>query len=479
MMSMRALLYRMLRLCSAKALVLLAVLGLIFTPPILIAYAELEKAELAQAAEDFPMAASSYARAVRFLPWRVDLWENAARASFLADSPEPAIALYEAALRRGSLSANGWELYGLAYWQGGNFQAAREIWLEGVEAYPSHAVFYHHLSAVYFEQGDWPAERDALEHWIALGSEPDAAAHYRLAVLSSANEPDRALGQFLLAASLDEQFNPAMKTMRTALNLAALETDESRRLVVIGRGLGLVNEWVLAEDAFHQAAAADGENAEAWAWLGEARQQLGRDGHAELDKASSLDSADPIVHGLRGLYWMRQGQPEQALAEYRMAAVLDPANPLWQVSVGEAYASMGDLPPALESYIHAAEMAPGDVNHWRILAVFCARNGVQVEEIGLPAARKALALAPDDVQGLDALGLIFITLGRPEEARYHLLQAVELESDFALAHLHLGIVYLQLYDQGAAFDHLRRARELDVDGVVGEQAQALLTQYFP
>jgi tetratricopeptide (TPR) repeat protein len=476
---MRALLSRMLRLRSTQALILLTVIGLIFTPPVLTGYAELENAESAQAEGDFSSAASSYARAARFLPWRVDVWEKAATASFLADRHEPAIALFEAALRRGSLSANGWELYGLAHWQDGNLQSAREIWLGGVEAYPSHAAFYRHLGAVYFEQGDWPAERDALERWLALGGEADAAAHYRLAILSSVNEPERALGQFLLAASLGEQYDSAVETMRTALNLAALETDESRRLVVIGRGLGLVNEWALAEEAFRQAVAADGENAEAWAWLGEAGQQLGRDGRAELDKALSLGSANPIVHSLRGLYWARQGQPKQALAEYRAAAKRDPGNPLWQVSMAEAYAGLGDLPPALEAYLRAVELAPGDANYWRLLAVFCVRYGVQVEETGLPAARQAATLAPDDPQALETLGWTVLALGRADEARYHLARALALAPDFALAHLHFGMAALQSGDRTAAYQHLLRARDLDPGGAVGEQAGVLLARYFP
>lgn len=476
---MRALLSRMLRLGSAQALVLLAVIGLIFTPPVLTGYVELKNADLAQAEGDFFSAAASYTRAARFLPWRADLWEKAATASFLADHPEPALALYETALQRGSLSARGWELYGLAHWQDGNLQAAQEIWLGGLQAYPSHAAFYHHLSAVYFEQGDWPAERDALEQWLALGGGPDAAAHYRLALLSSVDEPDRALGQFLLAASLDEQFDPVVETMRTALNLAALETDESARLVVIGRGLGLVNEWALAEQAFRQAAAADGDNAEAWAWLGEAGQQLGRDGSAELDKALSLGSANPIVHSLRGLYWTRQGQPEQALAEYRGAAELDPENPLWQVSMAEAYAGLGDLPPALEAYLRAVELAPGDAAYWRLLAVFCVQYGVQVEETGLPAARQAATLASDDPQALDALGWTLLSLGRVDEARYHLARALELAPDFALAHLHFGMAALQANDRTAAYQHLLRARDLDAGGPVGKQAQTLLARYFP
>ena len=115
---------------------------------------------------------------------------------------------------------------------------------------------------------------------------------------------------------------PQWKPCALPLNLALLETDEASRLVIIGRGLGWWTSGRWQRQAYRQAVAADGENAEAWAWLGEAEQQLGQDGRAELDQALSLDRKNPIVRSLRGLYWMRQGRPVQALSEYKLAASL-------------------------------------------------------------------------------------------------------------------------------------------------------------
>ena len=57
-----------------------------------------------------------------------------------------------------------------------------------------------------------------------------------------------------------------------------MERGDSARLVVIGRSLGLVEEWALAARAFNEAVQADDSNAEARAWLGEARQHIDEDG---------------------------------------------------------------------------------------------------------------------------------------------------------------------------------------------------------
>jgi tetratricopeptide (TPR) repeat protein len=468
---MRALLY--------KGLILLAVIGLIAIPPILTGYASLRQAESAWESGDFSHAATAYERSARLLPWRGDVWEQAAMGQSFMGNFDNSILLFERAEQRNTLSAEGWDLLGQSHWLKGDHESAIASWDRGVEAYPLHARFYAHLSKAYFEKGDIRAEQEALEQWVASEGETDTAAHYRLGLLLSISEPDRAIGEFLLAASLDPQYDSAVETMRTTLNLASLETDDSSKLVLTGRGLGLVNEWPLAAQAFRQAVTADGKDAEAWAWLGEAEQQLGQDGRAELDKALSLDRTNPIVRSLRGVYWMRQDRGDQALAEYLLAAEYDPDNPAWRISVGEAYAQRGDLQAALASYLRATEMAPTDVTVWRALAAFSAQYNMQLEDIGLPAAQMAVELSGEDPLALDMLGWTLALLERYDEARDTLEHALSLDPELPQAHLHLGIVALQTDDWEAAKEHFQQASDLDPAGPVGEQAQMLLNQYFP
>jgi Flp pilus assembly protein TadD len=104
---------------------------------------------------------------------------------------------------------------------------------------------------------------------------------------------------------------------------------------------------------------------------------------------------------------------------------------------------------------------------------------VQVEQTGLPAARHAASLAPNDPLTLDTLGWTLTLLEQPGEALYHLARALSLEPSLASAHLHYGIAALQANDRTTAYQHLLQARDLDADGPVGQQAQALLNQYFP
>src|SRR4030095_2592310 len=123
------------------------------------------------------------------------------------------------------------------------------------------------------------------------------------------------------ASQLDPELDPAVQTLRTALNLASINGSPSGRLVIIGRGLGLVNEWGLARAAFEEAVKKDEKNAEAWAWLGGANQQMGVScgGNGEHNQALDLNPNSSTVRGLRGLYFQRVGNFRQALTEFESA----------------------------------------------------------------------------------------------------------------------------------------------------------------
>jgi tetratricopeptide (TPR) repeat protein len=453
--------------------------GLVLIPPVVTGYANLRQAEMAYRDSDFLRAGEAYEQAAVLLPWQPELWDRAGLSQIHEENYPEARRMFETAKQREALSDAGWDGLGLSYYEMGDLRAAVDAWNTGSREYPSYTGYSFHLGQAYRELGNTPAEIGALEKWVAKGGESDAWAHYRLGILLAVSNPERAIQEYLLASSLDSAFDPVADTMKTALNLAGLERDESRRLVIVGRGLGLVDEWSLAHQAFSQAVAADGQNAQAWAWLGEAEQQLGRDGREQLDMALQLGAEDPLVHSLRGIYWTRQGQFEQALWEYQLASEYDPGNPAWQISIGEAYSNNGDLQYALESFINATEMDPANAVYWRLLAEFCARYDVQVAEIGLPAAQMAVELTGEDPLALDTLGWVLLLLQQYNEAQDSLEHALNLDPELASGYFHLGILAMQLDEWDSGRDYLLQARDLDKIGTVGGQAQILLDQYFP
>ncbi len=268
--------------------VLLALLAAVLVPVIFTGTNDLQAAKSAlnegRAAEAAPL----FESAARDLFWRKDLWEQAGLAAYSSGDRASSVRLLEIARQEHSISAEGWDTLGAVFWIDHDVTTAMSIWESGSQSFPKSAPLYDHLIMAYHERGNFPAEQAALIKRLSLG--PDAAAHYRLGLLLTLSEIGRAQQEFNAASSLDPEYGPAATTLVSALNSAELESDPAQRLVIIGRGLGLVEEWGLALKAFEQAASLDGSNAEAWAWLGEARQHQGQDGRRELDKALSEGS---------------------------------------------------------------------------------------------------------------------------------------------------------------------------------------------
>jgi tetratricopeptide (TPR) repeat protein len=454
------------------SLILLLILLAIFAPLLISGYVELGRAK---ASISYAEAAEHYLKAAQRLPWRADLYELSGHAYYHAKEYGKADAVYQEAFQQGVFSPEGWVAWGDVNYLQDDPERATEIWEQALEqGHPSENL-YSRLAEIYQSRGDISTATETLQKYVSVHPE-DASARYRLGLLLTLSDPERALTELLSASQLETQFDPAVQTLRTALNLAALEDSLSRRSVVIGRGLGLVNEWQLARIAFEEAVHLDRENADAWAWLGEAKHQTGMTeaGDKEFQQALKLNPNSSTVRGLRGLYLQRIGNFREALKEFETAARLEPNNPTWQVSIGETHAKLGDLIQALKSYQTATTLAPEDPSYWRMLAVFCAQNNVNVKDVGVPAAQKAVVLDGDDADSLDVLGWLLTLDARYEEAGRMLDRALELDSKNGSAHLHLGMLYLQMNDRASAYDHLVQARDLG-----SHEAEIILDQYFP
>ena len=454
------------------SLILLLILLAIFVPFIVSGYAELDKA---MSSTSYVEAAVHYRKAAQRLPWRPDLYELSGHAYYHAKEYGQADAVYQEALRRGALTAEGWVAWGDVNYLRDDPQRATEIWEQALEQEHPSEHLYSRLAEIYQSRGETSIAAETLQKYVSLHQE-DAAARYRLGLLLALSDPARALTELLGASQLDPQLDPAAQTLRTALNLAAIEDSASARAVVIGRGLGLVNEWQLARLAFEEAIRLDDENADAWAWLGEANHQLGMPeaSNPEFEQALKLNPNSSTVRGLRGLYLQRIGNYREALGEFEAAARLEPGNPTWHVSIGETYTKLGDLIQALDSYQTATALAPEDPAYWQLLAVFCAQNNVNVRGVGVPAAQKAVVLAGQDPASLDVLGWLLTLDARHAEAERMLHRALELDPQNGPAHMHLGMLYLQMNNRASAYDHLVRARDLG-----SREAEVILNQYFP
>lgn len=430
---------------------------------------DLRQAKQAQEAGNHAEASAAYARAARVFFWRSDLWEQAGINASLAEDYTQAIAYLTL---NEPHTEEGWFRLAASHYQLGDPESAHTATLHG-----SSLRLYDLQALILYEQKDWASERIAREQQVQLGSE-DAFVHYRLGLLLALYSPQDALPMLTRASTLNPEVAPAVETLRAALALSSTQADESQRMVSIGRAFGLVEEWELALAAFTSAVELDEKNAEAWAWLGLTKQQQGQQGGADLDRAVSLDDDNPTIRGMRALYWIRQGDDRRALEDYLLAAEYDAENPTWQAGIGATHQRLGDLIAALEAYQRAVELAPLDAGYWRLLAEFCVANGVYVEEIGLPSAQQAAALAPQDALVLDTLGSAYSASGRYANAEQSFLNAIEIIPDFYDAHIHLALNYLAQNERAAAFNTLTFVRDAG-DAAHRETAIRLLEYYFP
>jgi tetratricopeptide (TPR) repeat protein len=460
------------RTIARISLILLAILLAVFGPIIVSGYSELEKAA---ASTSYAEAAEHYQRAAQRLPWRADLYELSGHAYYHAKDYARADAAYQKAFDRRAFSPEGWVAWGDVNYLRDDQQRATGIWEQALDQQNPSEHLYSRLAEIYQSRGETNQAAEALQKYVSAHPE-DAAARYRLGLLLTLSDPDRALTELLSASQLDPQLDPAVQTLRTALNLASIDDSASARSVITGRGLGLVSEWQLARLAFEEAIRLDENNADAWAWLGEAHHQmkLPEAGNTEFKHALALDSRSPTVRGLYGLYLQRTGNFREALTEFQAAAALEPENPTWLVSIGETHAKLGDLIEALDTYQKATTLAPEDPGTWRLLAIFCAQNNVNVRDVGVPAAQKAVVLNGGDPTSLDVLGWLLTLDARYEESERMLNRALELDPHNGSAHLHLGMLFMQMNNRTSAYDHLLQARDLG-----NQEAEMILAQYFP
>lgn len=448
---------------------LLLLLAAFIASLILNGYAELRQVN---ASSSYNEIAEHYLRAAQRLPWRADLYELSGHAYFHAKEYARANDMYQIALEKNALSPAGWMAWGDVNYLNGNKPRALELWKQALEQDEFSNEIYLRLAQAAREDEDYAAAVQYLQDYLAL-EQNDALAHYQLGLLLTLTGADEATAELNHASQLDGQFAPPAETLRAALSRASRAGMPAEKFVILGVGLGAVNEWTLARAAFESAVRADDTNAEAWAWLGEANQQNGRDGSAELDRALELNPNSSVVHGLRGLYFQQVGNHHAALTEYQVAASLEPLNPARFVSLGEAYAWTGDLIRALEAFQYAVTLAPGDATYWRALADFCGRQGIHLEDIGIPAAQRAVTL-DGGAANLDTLGWLLLLDARYVEAERILSDALKADPQNASAYFHLGLLHLQTGDRTAAFENLIHARDLG-----SPDAEAVLKQNFP
>jgi tetratricopeptide (TPR) repeat protein len=315
------------------------------------------------------------------------------------------------------------------------------------------------LARAYLRLGDVANATTVIQEWAVRESQEPLAIYY-LGLYQTLASPAEAITTLQKAAGISPEFENAYRQVQTAVNLGQLQDNPAYQALVLGRAYGSLGEWELAQYAFTAAVRADPLYAEAHAWLGEAQQQLGGDGSVELEKALTLNPDSVLAQAMNALALQRQGNAQGALVFLEKVATQEPDNPEWLIALGQSRAITGDLENALVEFQKSVALQPNNVATWQALADFSLAYQYAVDTDGIPAANKAVLLAPDDPHSLDLVGQAALMNGKPGEAEGYFTKAIAEDPRYAPAHLHLALVYLQYEDYSTAIAELEKAASL-------------------
>jgi predicted Zn-dependent protease len=285
------------------------------------------------------------------------------------------------------------------------------------------------------------------------------------------------------AANRDPSYSAAVQSLRGSLALFASTEHPAYGWLMIGRSLGAIDQWALAEEAFHQSTGLSPEYAEAWAFLSEARAHNGGSGRPEMERALQLSPGSPLVNALNAIALRRQAHYAEALEFLKDVALQEPEEPFWLVEIANTLVAQGDLMAALGYFQRAAALDDENTIYWQALAMFSVDYNVDIRGVGLPAARQAVMLAPEDPSALDVMGWALANLDDSITGERFLQQALALDPAHPLANLHLAQIYLRRQQNREAYLYLKQAAGQSGSAgpsaaAVAETARRLLKQYF-
>lgn len=459
---------------NTRTYILLALALFVTLPPLT---AGLQSLRLAQSQP--AQAAHYYARAARLLPWRTDLWQQAGLAALQQGDYTTATQYLQRAQSLGALDPDGWYALGQAWQQSGQKDKARQVWEAMRVSGIRHAPMLSRLAEIYEAKANFDAAIAARRAQLDI-TPSDAQARLRLGLMLAAQADPAALTELTRAGQDDPNLEPATRSVHTALNAAFLQPDPAYQLATIGRGLAEAGEWLLAQAAFIHAIQSNRTYAEAWAWLGETRQQLGyTDGGQYVNYAYQLNPNSPMVLALYALYHQRSGEDTLAQRAFEELTRREPQNPVWWAALGSAQARSGLLPQALQSYQAAVALRPQDPAYYKLLAEFCADYDFMALEVGVSAALEARLLDPQDPETRVLQARLMLLAGYEDTALKLLDQALALDPENATATYYKGFIYFNRGEINLARTYLTLAATRDPNGSIGAQARNILERYLP
>lgn len=365
---------------------------------------------------------------------------------------------------------------GDAYWGAGQEPAAIQTWEQGRLSGAESDEFLTRLRTAYLDEKNWEKAAEVLTLW--LERHDDLEARYRLGLIRAALEPGDALP--LLAGMEDAPAPLAQnaKSLEAVIRAAGAIGDPAYWYARTGEELIRLGEPALAVEALRRATEENPEYGDAYSLLGLAQETLGMDPGESYQLGVQYAPDSAIACLLYGTWLQKNGEPVLARWWLTRAWANKPGD--WKIAsaLAEACFESGELAGAEDWLARAVESGPEDPDAWMTMASFYIEHDLLVEENGIPAARKAVLLAPENARALDLLGYGWLKAGDFQEAKRFFQMSLSADPNSPETHLHLALLFLQEENAQDAAAELNRVISLDPEGIYGAKAGALLADLW-
>ena len=447
--------------------------------------ASLDAVKGAQKAHDPVAVADNLVTVVQQQPWRKGYWEAAGHAALSSGEPKYAGEYFSKAASLGELTLDGYLAWGDADWQIGYPNTALQIWVLAERFGVSPAETLPRQAEVYRFIGDDLALIEVLKDFLALqpgnrSQQETANLYLELGTLLAAYDPASAPAYLLQAMEIDPTLESRSRALRFAIQQELSKDDPVYLLMIAGRTLANQGDWMLAEKAFENATNLNPAYAEAWAYLGEARQHTSsdQDPFFSLQNSLEIDPQSFAANTFMALYWQRQEAFDQAFTYTQKALALDPDNPAVMVQMGNLSALLGDLEKGENYYRKAMASRPNDAQFVREFIKFSLQYNLDLRATVLPTARQLVISNPEDPGSLDVMGEVLFRLGDLHNAERFFKRALDIDSMYDQAHLHLADMYRLQGESDLAKHHYHRVLLFSINAMTVQRVNETLESYF-
>lgn len=304
----------------------------------------------------------------------------------------------------------------------------------------------------------------------------NAEIAFRLGLEFCLTDPERAGQYFSMAANLDPAYIEIADEIVHSIPDGPMTN--FNQWLGLGKALGRAGEWATAEIVFQRTVALAPDEAEAWVLLGQARQQNGQDGSAALFQAKKINATSSHVRASLAAYYAGQRNIPKAIEIYSGLAKDEPDQPIWNIELGNLYSQTGDLIKAYNYFVAAIDLQPDTANYWIALVNFCIRYQIYVQEVGVPAARIAVNLEPENPDAQAVMGEMLLLQSDADSAIRFFTRAVELDEHNSAYLYYLAECYRRTNDRSLAYQYYVKALEEEGNFGYGASSRAKLMQYF-